>query len=65
MSLGDFKRRNIVIVKWEYKPGPDEPKIWYTSESILMTMLYEGYKKHSRKETRERPKKCSIESISS
>ncbi len=31
MPREEFKRRTIAIAKGEYKPGKDEPKIWFES----------------------------------
>lgn len=35
MSREEFKQRTIAIAKGEYKPEPDEPKIWVESRQIL------------------------------
>ena len=39
MSRADFKRRTIAIAKSEYKPGKDEPKIWFESLQSFAQIL--------------------------
>jgi predicted transcriptional regulator len=39
MSREEFKRRTIDIAKGEYKPGKDEPKIWFESLQSFAQVL--------------------------
>ena len=40
MPLPEFKARTIAIAKGEYKPGPDEPKIWFPSFASFAKLLF-------------------------
>jgi len=39
MSREDFKKRTMAIVKGEYKPHKDEPKVWFESLQSLAQVL--------------------------
>jgi predicted transcriptional regulator len=39
MSFEDYKRRTVAIVKGEYKPGKNEPKIWFESVRSMARVL--------------------------
>ena len=39
MSKEDYRRRTIAIAKSEYKPGRNEPKIWFESMESLGQIL--------------------------
>ena len=39
MQREEFKRRTIAIAKGEYKPGEDEPKIWFESLQSFAQVL--------------------------
>lgn len=39
MPREEFKRRTIAIAKGEYKPGKDEPKIWFESVQSFAQVL--------------------------
>lgn len=41
MSLDDYKARTIAIAKGDYKPAPDEPKIWFHSIKSATSVLSE------------------------
>lgn len=41
MPLSEFKKRTIAIAKGEYKPGKNDPKIWFTSMRSLANVLSE------------------------
>lgn len=41
MPREEFKRRTIAIAKGEYKPGKDEPKIWFESVQSFAQVLNE------------------------
>jgi len=41
MPLADFKKYTIAIAKGEYKPGKNEPKIWFTSIKSVAQVLSE------------------------
>ena len=41
MPLEEFKKRTIKIVKGEYQPREDEPKIWFPSIKSLANVLSE------------------------
>lgn len=41
MSFDQFKKRTISIAKGEYKPGKDEPKIWFESLNAAAQILNE------------------------
>ncbi|BDB29246.1 transcriptional regulator (plasmid) [Cupriavidus sp. P-10] len=38
-SLEDYKARTIAIARGQYKPGPDEPKVWFQSLDVLAKVL--------------------------
>ena len=38
-SYEQFKARTIAIAKGEYKPQPDEPKVWFTSLESFAKLL--------------------------
>ena len=38
-SYEQFKARTIAIAKGEYKPQPDEPKVWFTSLESFARLL--------------------------
>jgi len=35
MSLEDYRERTMQIARGEYRPGPDEPKIWFESVAAM------------------------------
>lgn len=39
MSRQEYRKRTIAIAKGEYKPKPDEPKIWFESMKSLSQVL--------------------------
>lgn len=39
MSQKEIRARTLAIAKGEYKPNPDEPKIWFTSIRSLAEVL--------------------------
>ncbi len=39
MSFEDYKRRTTAIAKGEYRPGKDEPKIWFESVQSMARVL--------------------------
>ena len=39
MSMEDFKNRTMAIVRGEYTPRKDEPKIWFESLKVLGEVL--------------------------
>jgi predicted transcriptional regulator len=39
--LEQFKARTMAIARGEYKPSPDEPKIWFSSPESLAQVLSE------------------------
>ena len=39
MSQNDIKARTLAIASGEYKPKPDDPKIWFTSIRSLAEVL--------------------------
>ena len=39
MSLEDYKNRTLAIAKGDYKPKPNEPKIWFESVKSLSRVL--------------------------
>lgn len=41
MSRDDFQERSLAIVRGEYKPRPDEPKIWFETIQSLAQVLSE------------------------
>ena len=41
MSMEDFKNRTMAIVRGEYTPRKDEPKIWFESLKVLGEVLSE------------------------
>jgi predicted transcriptional regulator len=41
-SYANIKGRTIAIAKGEYKPRPDEPKVWITSFKSLASALEEN-----------------------
>lgn len=41
MPLRDIKARTIAIARGQYKPAPDEPKVWFTSLKSLASVLSE------------------------
>jgi predicted transcriptional regulator len=57
MSKADYQKRTIAIAKGEYKPKPNEPKIWFESiKSLAQVLSYQNqqllktiieYKPHS------------------
>lgn len=38
-SLEDYKARTLAIARGQYKPGPDEPKVWFQSLDVLAKVL--------------------------
>lgn len=42
MTLEQYKQRAIQIAKGEYKPKPDEPKIWFESLNTMAQILNPG-----------------------
>jgi len=42
MSLENYKDRTMAIVRGEYKPGKNEPKIWFESFKVLGEVLNNG-----------------------
>lgn len=41
MPYREMKARTIAIARGRYKPGPDEPKVWFTSLKSLASVLSE------------------------
>jgi len=41
-SLDQFKERTMAIVRGEYKVGPDEPKVWFSSIESFAKILSES-----------------------
>jgi len=39
MSREDYRNRTIAIAKGEYKPKPNDPKIWFESVKSLSQVL--------------------------
>ncbi len=39
MSQQDIRNRTLAIARGEYKPKPNEPKIWFTSIRSLAEVL--------------------------
>ncbi|MCF8130159.1 MAG: transcriptional regulator [Deltaproteobacteria bacterium] len=39
LSRDDYKKRTIAIARGEYKPGKDEPKIWFESVQSMAQVL--------------------------
>lgn len=39
ISKEDYRKRTIAIARGEYKPGPDEPKIYFESMESLDQVL--------------------------
>jgi len=39
LSREDYRKRTIAIAKGEYKPRPDEPKVWFESMESLGQIL--------------------------
>ncbi|MCF7821469.1 MAG: helix-turn-helix domain-containing protein [Mariprofundaceae bacterium] len=39
ISQSDYRKRTISIAKGEYRPGKDEPKIWFESLSSMAQVL--------------------------
>ncbi len=38
-SFEEYKKRTLAIAKGEYKPLPDEPKIWFESSQSVTNIL--------------------------
>ena len=38
-SLEEMKARTLAIARGEHRPGPDEPKVWFTSVESLAQVL--------------------------
>ncbi|MGH8787225.1 MAG: helix-turn-helix domain-containing protein [Cupriavidus necator] len=38
-SLEDFKARTMAIARGKFKPGKDEPKVWFQSLDVLAKVL--------------------------
>lgn len=41
MPLRDIRARTIAIARGQYKPAPNEPKVWFTSLKSLASVLSE------------------------
>ncbi|WP_192499081.1 hypothetical protein [Skermanella pratensis] len=41
-SYEQMKARTMAIARGELRPGPDEPKVWFTSMDSLANVLSEG-----------------------
>lgn len=41
-SYEQMKARTMAIARGELRPGPDEPKVWFTSLDSLADVLSEG-----------------------
>lgn len=41
-SYDEMKARTLKIARGELKPGPDEPKVWFTSTESFAKVLSEG-----------------------
>ncbi|MDI9571038.1 MAG: transcriptional regulator [Pseudomonadota bacterium] len=39
MSYEDYKKRSLAIARGEYRPQPDEPKIWFESLQSMAQVL--------------------------
>lgn len=39
LSLEEYKERTMKIVRGEYRPGPNEPKIWFESLNAMAQIL--------------------------
>ena len=39
MSYKDYKKRSLAIARGEYRPQPDEPKIWFESLQSMAQVL--------------------------
>lgn len=37
--IEDYKARTLAIARGQYKPGPDEPKVWFQSLDVLAKIL--------------------------
>jgi predicted transcriptional regulator len=45
LSKADYIKRTIAIVKGEYKPKVDEPKVWFESiKSLAQVLINENQK---------------------
>ena len=44
-SYEEFKARTMAIAKGELKPGPSEPKIWFSSVQALAKVLSDRKRK--------------------
>ena len=45
-SMADMKARTMAVARGELKPGPDEPKLWFTSIESLARVLSERDASH-------------------
>ena len=39
MSYKDYKKRSLAIARGEYRPQPEEPKIWFESLQSMAQVL--------------------------
>lgn len=54
-SYAEMKARSMAIARGEYKPGPDEPKVWFPSMESLARVLSDHNRALLDLISRERP----------